>query len=69
LKAYSLALREANTKGDFEAVPLLKRAIELDSNFALAYSSLATRFHALGDFDAASEYAQKGFERRGRVSE
>jgi len=69
LKAYSLALREANTKGDFEAIPLLKRAIELDSNFALAYSVLATRFHSLGEFDAASEYAQKAFERRDRVSE
>ncbi len=69
LKAYSLALREANAKGDFEAIPLLKRAIELDSNFALAYSSLATRFHNLGEFEAASEYAQKAFERRDRVSE
>jgi eukaryotic-like serine/threonine-protein kinase len=69
LKAYGLALREANTKGDFEAIPLLKRAIELDSNFALAYSSLANRFYSLGDFDAASEYAQKAFERRNRVSE
>jgi tetratricopeptide (TPR) repeat protein len=69
LKAYSLALREANAKGDFEAIPLLKRAIELDSNFALAYSSLANRFHNLGEFDAASEYAQKAFERRDRVSE
>jgi serine/threonine protein kinase/tetratricopeptide (TPR) repeat protein len=69
LKAYSLALREASAKGDFEAIPLLKRAIELDSNFALAYSSLAARFHSLGEFDAASEYAQKAFERRDHLSE
>jgi serine/threonine protein kinase/tetratricopeptide (TPR) repeat protein len=68
LKAYSLGVRAANERGDLEAILLLKRAIELDSNFALAYSSLATRFHALGDFDAASEYAQKAFERRDHVS-
>ncbi len=69
LKAYSLGLRTKDTKGDVGAIPLLKRAIELDPNFAAAYSSLAFSYSNLGEDDLASEYAQKAFDRRERVSE
>ncbi len=69
LKAYSLALRAADAKDDTEAIPFLRHAIELDPNFALAYSNLAWRYGNLGEADMAAEYAQKAFDRRERVSE
>ena len=69
LKAYSLGVRAAHAKGDADAIPLLKHAIQLDPNFAIAYSSIATYYGNLGEADLASAYAQKAFERRGRVSD
>ena len=69
LKAFSLGLRAADTKGDMEAIPFLKHAVELDPNFAGAYSNLAFRYGNLGEEDTASHYAQMAFDRRGRVSE
>jgi hypothetical protein len=41
LKAYEEARRAIREKGDLAAVPLYKRAIELDSRFAVAHSGLA----------------------------
>jgi len=69
LKAFSLGVRVADTKGDVEAIPFLKRAIELDPNFAQAYTSLAFRYGNLGEADLAAEYAQKAFDLRERVTE
>jgi eukaryotic-like serine/threonine-protein kinase len=69
LKAYTLALRAADTKGDIDAIPFLKRAIELDSSFAAAYSNLGSRYYNLGELSTASEYAQKAFDLRERLSE
>ncbi|MGA7907333.1 MAG: serine/threonine-protein kinase, partial [Candidatus Sulfotelmatobacter sp.] len=37
LKAYSMGITTGRTKGDAEAIPFMKRAIELDPNFAMAY--------------------------------
>ena len=37
LKAYTLGIKTEHEKGDAEAIPFDKRAIELDPNFALAY--------------------------------
>ena len=41
LKAYSMGGRTGLRTGDTEAIPFYKRAIELDPNFALAYSALS----------------------------
>jgi len=69
LKAYSLGLRAADAKDDLDAIPFLKRAVELDPNFALAYDNLAYRYSNLGEANRASEYSQMAFDRRERVSE
>jgi serine/threonine protein kinase/tetratricopeptide (TPR) repeat protein len=69
LKAYSLGA-EQNLKGEFlAAIPLLKHAIELDPNFASAYSSLALTYARTGQPGLAGEAARKAFELRERVSE
>jgi tetratricopeptide (TPR) repeat protein len=49
--------------------PFLKRAIELDPNFAMAYSALSSRYGNLREGEPAAEYARKAFELRERVSE
>ncbi len=36
LKAYSMAQKTWNTKGETAALPFFKRAVELDPNFAMA---------------------------------
>jgi serine/threonine protein kinase/tetratricopeptide (TPR) repeat protein len=69
LKAYSLAMRTKDAKGDLDSIPFLKHAIELDPNFAVAYADLATANNNIGEIDLSSEYAQKAFDRRERTSE
>jgi hypothetical protein len=39
LKAYSMGITTSRTKGEAEAIPFLKRALELDPNFAMACRS------------------------------
>jgi serine/threonine protein kinase/tetratricopeptide (TPR) repeat protein len=69
LKAFSLGV-EQQLRGKFlEAIPLLKRATELDPNFALAYARLASMYYNSGLYDLASDTSQKAYELRDRVSE
>jgi len=69
LNAYDLALSTWDKKGDRDSLPIFKRAIELDPNFAMAYSALATINHNLGDSELARENATKAYELRDRVTE
>jgi len=62
-------MRTKDAKGDIDAIPFLKRSIELDPNFAVAYADLATSYNNIGEIDLSSEYAQKAFDRRERASE
>ena len=72
LKAYSLGMKSRGEKGCFEAIPLFKRAVELDPNFAAAYVSLGSCYDNIGVSGGpglATEYFKKAFELRERVSE
>src|SRR5262249_22636791 len=69
LKAFSLGLKTFRAKGDATAIPSLKRAIELDPNFALAYVVLGGAYSNLGQAGLGSENLQKAYELRDRVSE
>ena len=69
LKAYSQGLRTRRTTGDFDAVPLFRRAIDLDQNFALAYARLGTVYSNLGQADEAKKMTTRAFELREKVSE
>jgi hypothetical protein len=69
LKYYSMSGNVASEQGDAPAVPLLKRAIELDPNFAVAYSALAARYSNLNEPSLALENATKAYELRDRVTE
>jgi tetratricopeptide (TPR) repeat protein/predicted Ser/Thr protein kinase len=68
LQAYSLGQKQAQRGAPADAVPFLKRAIELDPNFALAYAGLSL-LYSNKDSDMSAQYAKQAFERRNRVSE
>jgi eukaryotic-like serine/threonine-protein kinase len=69
LKAYSMGITTGRTKGDAEAIPFMKRAIELDPNFAMAYVGLAVEYSNLGRASLAAENAKRAYDLRDRVSE
>jgi serine/threonine protein kinase/tetratricopeptide (TPR) repeat protein len=69
LKAYSMGVTTGRTKGSAEAIPFLKRAIELDPNFAIAYAGLAVNYSNLGQASLSADYAKRAYDLRDRVSE
>jgi len=69
LKAFSLGTTTARAKGDAEAIPFYRRAIELDPNFAVAYAGLGVSYANLAQPSLASENIKKAYGLRDRVSE
>ena len=69
LQAYSQGWRTFDVKGGAEALPYLNRAIELDPNFALAYSALSIVYSDLEQLGRSAEAARKAYELRAKVSE
>ncbi len=69
LKSYSMGRTVMRERGPAPSIPFLKRAIELDPNFPLAYSALAVGYANLGQPSLALEYATKAYQLRDRVSE
>jgi serine/threonine protein kinase/tetratricopeptide (TPR) repeat protein len=69
LKAYSMGITTGRTKGGAEAIPFMKRALELDPNFAMAYAGLAVNYSNLGQASLAADDAKKAYDLRDRVSE
>ena len=69
LKAFSLGFKAVDEKGSAAGIPFFKRAIELDPNFASAYSILAVMSANIGETALASEYAHRAYELRDRVTE
>src|SRR5579863_101591 len=69
LQAYSRALRDRHSRGDAAALPLLKRAVELDPNFAMAYVALGTVYSNLSETALAVAATQRAYTLRDRVSE
>ncbi len=69
LKAFSLGFQSHVTAGDAAAIPYYKQAIELDPNFALAYSWLGLAYNGIGEFSLDVECNRKAYELRDRTSE
>ncbi|MGA7921443.1 MAG: serine/threonine-protein kinase, partial [Candidatus Acidiferrales bacterium] len=69
LKAFSMGITTGRTKGDAAAIPFMKRALELDPNFAAAYAGLGVNYGNLGQASLAAENIKKAYALRDRVSE
>ena len=69
LKAYSMGWQVTASKGGEPALPFLKRAVEIDPKFAMAYASLALMYGSTGESDLATENIRKAYELRDRASD
>ncbi len=69
LKSYSMGITVGREKGDAPSIPFLKRAVEQDPNFPMAYAGLAISYNNLGQPSLAIEYATKAYELRDKVTE
>ena len=69
LNNYSIGIRTIYQEGDPAGIPFLKRAAELDPNFPMAYSALATSYGNLGQSMLQLQYATKAYQLRDRVNE
>jgi tetratricopeptide (TPR) repeat protein len=68
-EAFSLGAKaQLEGKGDAVALSYFLRAIELDPNFAHAYSSAGVMYRGLGDYTRSNEYITKAYALRDRAS-
>jgi serine/threonine protein kinase len=69
-RSYSAAMREFQAKAQSpEVVSLLKRAIESDPKFAMAYANLGRAHADVGEIEVAAENVAKAYELREGVSD
>ena len=68
-KAYDLGRQKHFSGQYFEAIPLYRRAVELDPDFAMAYAALGITYGTASEYGLAAQSSQKAFELRERVSE
>ena len=69
LKAYALGIAERRRGRELESIALFNRAIELDPEFAAAYTTLSTVYGSIGEWRRSEEYARLAYSRQKRVSE
>ena len=68
LHAYGLEFASSLTKGAGSQLSLLKQAIELDPNFAMAYARLGTEYFNLNEPTLAAKALTKAYSLRDHVS-
>lgn len=69
LTQYSMARQLQREQGDPAAIPYVKRALELDPEFAVAYTTLGIFYGNLNRSDLAKENLQKAYDLRDRVTQ
>jgi DNA-binding winged helix-turn-helix (wHTH) protein/Tfp pilus assembly protein PilF len=69
LKAYSAGWKASFSTGSAAAIPFLKRAIEIDPNFASAYAALGRMYGDIGESVLSAMYTSKAYELRDRTSD
>ena len=70
LKAYSAGWKHVTSDHDLaDAVPLFKRAIEIDFKFALAHAALGFTYGFLSESALSAESNKKAYELRDRASD
>jgi eukaryotic-like serine/threonine-protein kinase len=69
LKAYSAGWQASFSSGSAAAVPFLKRAIEIDPNFASAYAALGRMYGDIGESALSAENTSRAYQLRDRASD
>jgi tetratricopeptide (TPR) repeat protein len=69
LHAYALALDEGRATPRLESIPHLKRALELDPDFAMALAMLSSVYANTNQTALAPDLARRAFQLQDRVSE
>jgi hypothetical protein len=69
LKTYSSGRRAAFSSGNTASLPFLKRAVELDPDFALAQAHLGIAYSGVGESVLANESLTKGYRLANRASD
>lgn len=69
LKAYSTGLKVSFSAGPGAAIPLLKRAIEIDPNFASAYALLGRFYADIGETVPSAKYTSEAYRLRDHASD
>ncbi len=69
LKIFVLGREQIVNGRQFEAIPFYKKALEIDPNFALAYTELAVVYRNTDQWKLAAEMTAKAYELRDSVSE
>ncbi len=69
LKSYSTGMNVLLSTGETEALPLFRRAVELDPEFAFAHSHLGRLYSDLGESALAAKSITTAYRLRDRVSD
>ena len=69
LQAFSLAQKTWRAKGETAAIPLFRRAVDLDANFAAALGDLGMMHCNLEQGELCAEYLSKAYALRDRVTD
>ncbi len=69
LKAYTTGLKVHFSTGARTALPLFRRAVEIDPEFAMAHSYLGRMYANLDESDLAAESIRRSWQLRDRVSD
>jgi tetratricopeptide (TPR) repeat protein len=69
LKAFSTAWKVNVTSGTAAALPLFKRAVEIDPQFGYAWVNLGLSYSAVGEAALSAETTTRGYELRERATD
>jgi len=69
LKAYSSGWEVLSSSGESAALPFFRHAVEIDSNFAMAYGALGLMYGSIGESALAAENTSNAYARRNHVSD
>jgi serine/threonine protein kinase/tetratricopeptide (TPR) repeat protein len=69
LKAYSTGQKLNLSSGTAAAIPLFRRAVEIDPNFALAHAHLGLKYSEVGASVLSAESTRRAWQLRDRVSD
>jgi eukaryotic-like serine/threonine-protein kinase len=69
LRAFELGMELRSRADNVRAIPVLKTAVALDPQFALAYAQLGSAYSNTGDTTSATPYFRQAFELRDRATE